>query len=89
MALALNNTIQYWRARVQHGPVGEFVRWWLGELHTLLPEPWQQRLQLSTRRVSLMSEGGNFLAETIRTSAGSPGQTPLNVIVPSIALRTG
>ena len=53
MALALNNTIQYWRVRVQHGPVGEFLRWWFAELRQLLPASWQRRLQLATRRVML------------------------------------
>ncbi|MEJ8569028.1 PilN domain-containing protein [Elongatibacter sediminis] len=60
MALALNNTIQYWRARIQHGPAGEFVRWWLGELRQLLPAKWQQRLQLATRRVVLQMDSGDI-----------------------------
>lgn len=61
MALALNNTIQYWRARVQHGPVGQFFRWWLGELRELLPLSWQEKLQLSTRRVTVSLEQDRIL----------------------------
>jgi general secretion pathway protein L len=56
MALAFNNTIQYWRTRFRHGPVGEFLRWWLGELRQILPPAWRQRLQLATRRVTLELE---------------------------------
>ncbi len=53
MAISFNSTLLQWRDRVQHGPVGEFVRWWMGELRQVLPESWRQRLDLATRRVAL------------------------------------
>lgn len=60
MALALNNTIQYWRVRVHQSPVGEFVRWWLSELKQMLPESWQQRLRLATRRITILLDGASI-----------------------------
>lgn len=57
MALAFDNTIRLWRNRILHGPVGQFLRWWFGELRRMLPDTWQQRLQLLTRRVTIRLEG--------------------------------
>lgn len=56
MALALNNMVRYWRARVQNGPAGQFANWWLGELRELLPRSWQEKLALATRRVTVSLE---------------------------------
>jgi len=36
-----------------NGPAGEFFAWWMGELKQLLPESWQARLRLATRRLSM------------------------------------
>jgi len=52
MAITINNKVQYWLARIQNGPVGEFFEWWISELKQLLPEAWQDRLRLATRRLS-------------------------------------
>lgn len=60
MAFALNNTIQYWRVRVQHGPAGEFFRWWVSELKKMLPRDWQQRLRLATRHVTIAPDSGRI-----------------------------
>jgi len=60
MAIALNNKIQYWSARVQNGPVGEFFRWWSRELQQALPAKWQERLQHALRRVILQSDSGQL-----------------------------
>ncbi len=53
MAIALNNKIQYWSARLRNGPVGSFLRWWLGELKQLMPVSWRERLQHAQRRLVL------------------------------------
>ncbi len=53
MAITITNRVQYWLARIQNGPVGEFFEWWWGELKQLLPESWQAHLRLATRRLSL------------------------------------
>lgn len=53
MAITIKNKVQYWQARIKNGPVGEFFAWWIGELKQLLPEPWQARLRLATRRLSM------------------------------------
>ena len=42
-----------WRL-LQTGPVGKFIRWWLGELRLALPPSWQQKLQYALRRVTLI-----------------------------------
>ena len=60
MAIALNNKIQYWSARVQNGPVGVFCRWWFRELQQALPAKWQERLQHALRRVILRAESGQL-----------------------------
>ncbi len=53
MAITIKNKVQYWQARIRNGPAGEFFSWWWGELRQLLPEAWQDRLRLATRRLSL------------------------------------
>lgn len=53
MALALDNKLQEWRARVQASPVNAYWRWWLGELKATMPETWRARLQHAMRRVTL------------------------------------
>ena len=60
MAIALNNSIHYWSARIQNGPVGSFTRWWLAELKQLLPASWRERLQHAMRRVVLQLEPGQL-----------------------------
>ncbi|HLF32051.1 MAG TPA: PilN domain-containing protein [Xanthomonadales bacterium] len=56
MAIALNNKIQYWGARVRNSPAGAFFTWWTGELKALLPARWQERLQHARRRITLRWE---------------------------------
>ncbi len=53
MAITIKSKVQYWLARIQNGPVGEFFSWWGGELKQLLPEAWQDRLHLATRRLNM------------------------------------
>jgi general secretion pathway protein L len=53
MAISIKNKVQYWLARIQNGPVGEFFAWWGDELKQLMPEPWQDRLRLATRRLNM------------------------------------
>ncbi|MDX1557228.1 MAG: hypothetical protein R3212_14460, partial [Xanthomonadales bacterium] len=69
MALALDNKLQEWRARVQASPVNAYWRWWLGELKDLLPDTWRERLQHAMRRVTLEvgSESVEFGVEENRS----------------------
>jgi general secretion pathway protein L len=60
MATALNNRIQQWRTRVQVSPVGQFFKWWIGELSGMLPAGWRARLSHSRRRVLLRVTGGEL-----------------------------
>jgi general secretion pathway protein L len=60
MAFAFENKIQHWRGRLQSGPAGKFVRWWLGELRQLMPPQWQEKLQHALRRVTLGIENGDI-----------------------------
>lgn len=53
MALALDNKLQEWRARVQASPLNAYWRWWLGELNGMMPASWRERLQHAMRRVTL------------------------------------
>lgn len=53
MALALDNKLQEWRARVQSSPLNAYWRWWLGELKALMPDSWREKLQHAMRRVTL------------------------------------
>lgn len=61
MALALDNKLQEWRARVQASPVAAYWRWWLGELKALMPETWRERLQHAMRRVTLEPGDDRFV----------------------------
>jgi general secretion pathway protein L len=60
MAITIRNKVQYWQARIQNGPVGEFFRWWSDELKQLLPQPWQDRLRRSSRRLSMQFSGSGI-----------------------------
>ena len=60
MALAFNTTIHYWSSRFRSGPVGQFLRWWVGELRQMLPAAWQQRLQRALRRVTITMDPGSL-----------------------------
>ncbi len=63
MATTIKNKVQYWLVRIQNGPVGEFFAWWWHELKQLLPEAWQDRLRLATRRLNMQfNETGLQLA---------------------------
>jgi general secretion pathway protein L len=53
MAITIKNRAQFWLARIQNGPVGEFFAWWGDELKQLLPVSWQDRLRLATRRLNI------------------------------------
>ena len=53
MALTLDNKIREWRSRVQSSPINAYWRWWLGELKSLLPDSWREKLQHAMRRVTL------------------------------------
>lgn len=61
MALALDNKLQEWRARVQASPVNAYWRWWLGELNALMPESWREKLQHALRRVTLEVSSGEIV----------------------------
>jgi general secretion pathway protein L len=54
MAIAFNNKIQYWSARLQNSQAGSFLNWWLGELAQMLPAAWRARMQHALRRVTLV-----------------------------------
>jgi general secretion pathway protein L len=43
-------------AWLKAGPVGQFFRWWTGELKQAMPAAWQQKLQQARRRVTLALE---------------------------------
>lgn len=53
MALALANQFDQYRIRLQNSQVGQFFRWWGGELRELLPPVWRARL-LPARRALLI-----------------------------------
>ena len=53
MASTLTNQIEQYRLRVQSSQVGQFLRWWGGELRELLPERWRERL-LPPKRALLL-----------------------------------
>jgi general secretion pathway protein L len=61
MAIEIKNKIQFWQARIRSGPVGEFFIWWSDELKQLLPESWQARLRLATRRLILQFDAQSML----------------------------
>jgi len=57
MEQALEQKLQQFRGRLQSGPAGKFVSWWLGELKQAMPSAWQQKLQHAMRRVTLSLDG--------------------------------
>jgi general secretion pathway protein L len=57
MQQELEQKLQQFRGRLQSGPAGKFVTWWLGELKLAMPSSWQQKLQHAMRRVTLSLEG--------------------------------
>jgi len=57
MRRELEEKLQQFRGRVQSGPAGKFVSWWLGELKLAMPASWQQKLQHAMRRVTLSLDG--------------------------------
>jgi len=61
MALALDNKLQEWRARVQSSPLNAYWRWWLGELKSLMPDSWREKLQHAMRRVTLEVGDGTIV----------------------------
>lgn len=61
MAIALNNKIQYWGGRIQSSQVGAFFHWWTGQLKSLLPARWQQRLEYAQRRLTLKLDPDQLL----------------------------
>lgn len=75
MAITINNKVQYWLARVRNGPVGEFFTWWSDELKQLLPEPWQDRLRLATRRLSMQFSESSLQLGIADTQEIQPLQT--------------
>ncbi|HET6565633.1 MAG TPA: PilN domain-containing protein [Xanthomonadales bacterium] len=75
MAITINNKVQYWLARVRNGPVGEFFTWWWDELKQLLPEPWQDRLRLATRRLSMQFSESSLQLGIADTQEIRPLQT--------------
>jgi len=60
MAISIKNKVQFWLARLQNGPVGEFFAWWTDELKQLLPDSWQDRLRLATRRLSMQFDASSL-----------------------------
>jgi len=60
MAIALNNKVQYWSARLRNGQVGSFFDWWFGELAQSLPATWRERMQHALRRVTLIVNSGQL-----------------------------
>ncbi len=60
MAMTIKSNVQLWLARLQSGPVGEFFAWWRGELKQLLPDSWQDRLRLATRRLSMQFDANSL-----------------------------
>ncbi len=53
MAIALAHQLDKYRLRLQNSQLGEFFRWWGGELRALLPPAWRSRL-LPARRAVLL-----------------------------------
>ena len=51
MAIALNNTIQNVRFRLENGPVGQFLKWWGEELRNAMPSQLRERMQYARRKL--------------------------------------
>jgi len=64
MAIALNNSIQKIRARFEHGPAGQFFRWWSQELRDAMPAKLRTHLQYARRKL-LMEMGDGEVALSI------------------------
>lgn len=60
MANALQQNLLQLKSRVQNGPAGQFFGWWIEELKQALPEPWQQKLQHATRRLTFEVRGNSL-----------------------------
>lgn len=75
MALALDNKLQEWRARVQSSPISAYWRWWLGELKALMPDSWREKLQHAMRRVTLEVGDGNIMLGVEENQAVERRQT--------------
>jgi len=53
MANALEQKIKQSWSHVRAGPLGKFFTWWVEELKLALPEPWQEKLQHASRRLTV------------------------------------
>lgn len=53
----LPQSLRRLRARYAQSPLPRFLRWWGGELRTLLPERWRQRFEVEESWILLRREG--------------------------------
>ena len=77
MANALEQKIKQLWSRVRTGPPGKFFSWWVKELKLALPEPWQEKLQHATRRLTLSVE-----AESLVLGVDENGKTKSLITLP-------
>ncbi len=61
MAIALNNTIQNFRYRIENGPVGQFFTWWSEELRNAMPAQVRARLQYARRKLLVQIDAGEIV----------------------------
>lgn len=66
---SLENHLETWRLRFHESALGQFFRWWGGELRGLLPAEWQARMSYASRRLTLRLRGGEL--EVAVAEAGS------------------
>jgi general secretion pathway protein L len=62
MAIALQNQFERLRFRLRAGPLGQFLKWWIGELRDLLPDAWRKRLVQAKRSLFLELTYSNIVA---------------------------
>jgi general secretion pathway protein L len=60
MANAVEQKARELWGRLQNGPVGKFLKWWIEELKLAMPASWQEKLQHAMRRVTLESGDGDL-----------------------------
>jgi general secretion pathway protein L len=60
MAIALNNTIKNFKNRLVSGQLGQFFKWWGGELRDALPARMRAQMQYARRRLVIQEHEGEI-----------------------------